>query len=195
MEQSSFFAMISRMKYINRWGLMRNTRPENLSEHSLDTAIIAHALSLIGNRRLGKRYNPERAALLCIYHDTSEIITGDLPTPVKYHSDEIRYAYRDVEQLAQNSLLSMLPEDLKPDYRDIMTYSGPEDAGLKPLVKAADKISAVIKCIEEKKSGNTEFETAEQTLRETIQHMALPEADIFMEEFLPAYLLTLDEQK
>lgn len=191
----SFFAMISRMKYINRWGLMRNTRPENLSEHSLDTAVIAHALALIGNRRLGKNYNPERAALLCVYHDTSEIITGDLPTPVKYHSDEIRYAYRDVEQLAQNSLLSMLPEDLRPDYRAIMTLSGSEDDALRPLVKAADKLSAVIKCIEEKKSGNTEFETAEQTLRKTICDMALAEADIFMEEYLPAYLLTLDEQK
>ena len=195
MKKSSFFAMISRMKYINRWGLMRNTRPENLSEHSLDTAVIAHALALIGNRRLGQSYNPERAALLCIYHDTSEIITGDLPTPVKYHSDEIRYAYRDVERLAQNSLLAMLPEELRPEYREIMIYGGPEDGKLKQLVKAADKISAVIKCIEEKKSGNTEFETAEQTLRGTICDMSLAEADIFMEEFLPAYLLTLDEQK
>lgn len=191
----NFFAMISRMKYINRWGLMRNTRPENLSEHSLDTAVIAHALALIGNRRLGKQYHPERAALLCVYHDTPEIITGDLPTPVKYHSDEIRYAYRDVERLAQDRLLSMLPEDLKPDYRAVMTFSGPEDSALLPLVKAADKLSAVIKCMEEKKSGNTEFETAEQTLRKTIRDMALAEADIFMEEFLPAYLLTLDEQK
>lgn len=194
MEKSNFFAMISRMKYINRWGLMRNTRPENLSEHSLDTAVIAHALALIGNRRLGQHYNPERTALLCLYHDTSEIITGDLPTPVKYHSKEIRHAYHDVERRAQNSLLSMLPEDLRPDYREIMTYGGPEDDKLKPLVKAADKISAVIKCIEEKKSGNIEFETAEQTLRETIRDMALAEADIFMDEFLPAYLLTLDEQ-
>lgn len=195
MKNYSFFAMISRMKYINRWGLMRNTREENLSEHSLEVAVIAHSLALIGNKRLNKKYNPERAALLAAYHDTPEIITGDLPTPIKYYSGDIKSAYDNVEEVAKKRLLSMLPEDMKEDYKEIMDMSGAQDKELRQLIKAADKISAVIKCMEERKSGNTEFLKAEEALKDTLNMMELEEADIFMQEFLPAYMLTLDEQE
>lgn len=193
METTSFYAMLSRMKYINRWGLMRNTRPENISEHSLDTAIIAHALALIGNRVFDRRYDPDRAAVLAIFHDAAEILTGDLPTPIKYHSPEIRDAYKDVEALAVERLVALLPDTLMADYRAALSAAAPEDADLLPLVKAADKITAIIKCIEEEKSGNREFHTAAQTLRKSVLDMALPEADYFMAMALPAYGLTLDE--
>ena len=189
-----FFAMLSRMKYINRWGLMRNTRQENLCEHSLETALVAHALATIGNQRFGKRYDAERAATLAILHDAGEIITGDMPTPVKYHSEEIRAAYGEVEEKAVEHLVGMLPEDLRPAYRELMTLSGPEDEDLKVLVKAADKISAVIKCVEERHSGNGDFRKAEQTITKAIAQMGLPEADYFMREFLPSYGLTIEEQ-
>lgn len=128
------------MKYINRWGLMRNTRSENICEHSLEVALIAHALATVGNQKFGKNYNPERAALLAVFHDAPEIITGDMPTPVKYHSEEIRRAYGEVEDMAVEHLVSMLPEELREEYRKIMTMSGPQDEALHPLVKAADKI-------------------------------------------------------
>lgn len=188
-----FFAMLSRMKYINRWGLMRNTQNENIAEHSLDVAMIAHVLALLRIRRFGKICNPERAALLGLYHDATEIITGDLPTPVKYHSPEIRRAYGEVEALAADRLLSMLPEDLRGDYAGILLENNPEDEELRSLVKAADKISAVAKCIEERKTGNREFLQAEETLRQAVYDMHLPEADVFMEEFMPAYACSLDE--
>lgn len=189
-----FFAMLSRMKYINRWGLMRNTREENLCEHSLETAIIAHALAVIGNQRFGKSYDPQRAATLALLHDASEIITGDMPTPVKYHSEEIRRAYAEVEDLAVEHLVSMLPEELRPAYRELMTMDSPGDEALKPIVKAADRMSAVIKCVEERQSGNRDFNKAEQTIINTIREMKLPEADYFLEEFLPSYGLTIEEQ-
>ena len=185
-----FFAMLSRMKYINRWGLMRNTRAENICEHSLEVALIAHALATVGNQKFGKSYNPERAALLAVFHDAPEIITGDMPTPVKYHSEEIRRAYGEVEDMAVEHLVSMLPEE----YRKIMTMSGPQDEALHPLVKAADKISAVIKCVEERISGNRDFSKAEQTITQAIRDMQLPEADYFMDQFLPSYGLTIEEQ-
>lgn len=189
----AFFAMLSRMKYINRWGLMRNTRGENISEHSLETAMIAHCLALIGNRRLSKSYDENRATVLALFHDAPEIITGDLPTPVKYHSESIREAYGEVESVAVNRLLSMLPEDLAEDYSEILNESKDGDESLKPLVKAADKISALIKCIEEKKSGNTEFLQAEKSLRKQIRELNVEEARVFIDELLPAYTLTLDE--
>lgn len=193
MENTKFYAMLSRMKYINRWGLMRNTRPENISEHSLETAIIAHSLALIGNHLYGRAYQADRAAVLALFHDASEIITGDLPTPVKYHSPNIQKAYQDVENIAIHRLLSLLPPIFQPDYQAIMTGENEEDQALLPLVKAADKITAVIKCVEEGKSGNSEFHTAEETLRKAITGMALPEADYFMTNCLPSYCLTLDE--
>ena len=189
-----FFAMLSRMKYINRWGLMRNTRQENICEHSLETAVIAHALASIGNQRFGRAYDPNRAAMLALLHDASEIITGDMPTPVKYHSEELRQAYADVEGMAVERLVSMLPEELRPSYRELLTMSAPGDQELKPLVKAADRISAVIKCVEERQSGNQDFREAEKSTRKALEDMALPEAEHFLQEFLPSYGLTLDEQ-
>jgi len=189
-----FFAMISRMKYINRWGLMRNTRSENICEHSLETAVIAHALAVLRNTRFGGHVNPERAAVLAMFHDTTEIITGDLPTPVKYYNPKLRGAYREVEAAAQKKLLSMLPADLQPSYEPLISENGEQDAELRSLVKAADKLSAVIKCVEEKRLGNTEFEKAEISLLHAVKELHLPEADCFVQEFLPSYSLTLDEQ-
>ena len=189
-----FFAMLSRMKYINRWGLMRNTRHENLSEHSLETAIVAHALAVIGNTKFGRKANPERAAALALLHDAGEIITGDLPTPVKYYSPDIRAAYGEVESMAVERLVSMLPPELRTAYRELMTLSAPGDQELLPLVKAADRISAVIKCMEERLSGNQDFREAEESTWRALKEMDLPEAEYFMREFLPSYGLTLDEQ-
>lgn len=186
-----FFALTSRMKYINRWGLMRNTRNENIAEHSLDTAIIAHLLCVIKNVRFGGNVNPERAAVLAVFHDVSEIITGDMPTPVKYFSSGISMAYKEVEQAAIDKLLSGIPEDLSEEYAKIFRC---DDAELLKLVKAADKISALIKCIEERKSGNSDFIEAERQTFKAIEKMSLPEADLFIKEFLPSYELTLDEQ-
>lgn len=193
---STFFATVSRMRYIDRWALMRNTREENLSEHSLDVAMIAHALCTLANVRCGRRLNAEKAALIGLYHDASEIITGDLPTPVKYFNDDIRTAYKEVEVVAENRLLQRLPEDLRPAYEEIFRAGEDEDEKyLRRLVKAADKLSALIKCIEEKASGNTEFRTAEAATRASLEKMAeeMPEVSMFLTEFLPPYGSTLDE--
>lgn len=186
-----FFAMLSRMKHINRWGLMRNTRAENLCEHSLETAFIAHALCVINNKRFGGDLNPERAAVLAMFHDTTEIITGDMPTPIKYNNEKIREVYRQIERSAADKLLELLPSDMQEVYSDI--YSGNEE--YKKIIRAADKISALIKCIEERNMGNAEFSVAEQSTIKAIKELALPEADVFVDEFLPSYRLTLDEQK
>ena len=199
-ECSSFFAIVSRMRYIERWALMRNSRPENLSEHSLEVAIIAHALATIGNVRHGRSLDAEKAALIGLFHDTTEIITGDMPTPVKYASGAIRDAYKDVEEGAGRQLLSELPEDLRPIYEKIYfaDAEGKPDADevyLRRLVKAADKISALIKCIEERQAGNAEFVTAEGTVREKVDEMAseLPEVADYLHEVLPPYGNTLDQ--
>lgn len=194
MKKSSFFAFASRMKYINRWALMRNTTYETLSQHSYEVATLAHALAVIGNRRLGKNYDAARAALLGLYHDTPEIITGDMPTPVKYHSGEMREAFAKVEQYAGERLLSMLPDDLRPDFEPLLTESGAE-ADLHRLVKAADKLSAYIKCIEERKAGNAEFSEAEKAAKKALDHLDCPELQIFLADFLPAYSLPLDKLK
>ncbi len=190
---NNFFAMHSRMKYINRWALMRNTREENISEHSGDVAVIAHALCVLGNIRFGKSLNAERAAFLGVYHDMPEIITGDMPTPVKYHSEEMKKAYARVEDMASEKLLSMLPEDMK-EYYESAFFKKDEDEYLWKLVKAADKISALIKCIEEKKAGNAEFSKALESTQKSIERMNLPEADEFLCEFIPGFYLSLDEQ-
>lgn len=191
-----FFAVLSRMKNINRWGLMRNTRQENLCEHSFETAVIAHALAVLRSTRFGGNADPGRAAALALFHDAPEIITGDMPTPVKYFSPKIRSAYREVESVARERLLSFLPEDLRGLYRPLLGETAePGDAELLKLVHAADKISAVIKCVEEKRMGNTEFCQAETALRDSVRELHLPEADCFMEEFLPSFSLTLDEQE
>lgn len=191
MGENNFFAMISRMKYINRWSLMRNTVSENLSEHSLEVAFIAHLLCVIRNKRFGGKVNAERAALIAMYHDTTEIITGDLPTPVKYYNKDIRSIYGDIEKNAAEKLLSQLPDDLKGEYEPII--SGGDDEEIKMLVKAADKISALIKCIEERQMGNKDFLQAEQATLKCIKAMKIKEADVFLEEFVKGYGLTLDE--
>lgn len=191
MGENNFFAMISRMKYINRWSLMRNTVSENLSEHSLEVAFIAHLLCVIRNKRFGGKVNAERAALIAMYHDTTEIITGDLPTPVKYYNKDIRSIYGDIEKNAAEKLLSQLPDDLKGEYEPII--SGGDDEEIKMLVKAADKISALIKCIEERQMGNKDFLQAEQATLKCIKEMKIKEADVFLKEFVKGYGLTLDE--
>jgi 5'-deoxynucleotidase len=184
------------MKYIERWALMRSTRPENLSEHSLEVAMIAHALCLIANVRYGKKLPAEKAALIGLYHDVSEIITGDMPTPVKYGNDNIRISYHEVEDDAKRRLLSKLPEDLQPYYSDILTEESEDenDRYLFQLVKAADKMSAYIKCIEERQAGNREFETALISIEKKLREIAeeYPEVKDYMEDFLPAYGETLD---
>ena len=190
--ENNFFAMISRLKWIDRWALMKNATNENLSEHSLEVAMIAHALCVIGNRRLGKKLNGERAALIGMYHDATEIITGDMPTPVKYYNDEIRHVYKDIEKEAQRRLISLLPDDMKDEYEGI--FSPGEDLSYeKKLVKGADKLSAYIKCIEEEKAGNREFLSAEESTLRSLRKMELPEVDIFIEECIPGYRKTLDE--
>ena len=190
---SKFFAILSRMKYINRWGLMRNTITENISEHSLETAFVAHLLAVLRNKRFGGNVNPERCALLAMYHDTTEILTGDLPTPVKYFNPDIKKAYDAVEQTAIDKMISYLPEDVKSEFLPLFEKQD-EDRELWCLVKAADKISALIKCIEERQMGNTDFEKAEKATLRSIKNMNIPEADMFIEEFIPYYNLTLDEQ-
>ncbi len=192
----NFFATISRMKYINRWALMRNSRNENLSEHSLEVAMIAHALCSIGNVRYEKKLNADRAALIGLYHDSSEIITGDMPTPVKYYNPDIKEAYKEVEKIAEFKLLEKLPRDLRPVYEEIYkTDNTADDKYMRALVKAADKISAYIKCIEEEKSGNTEFSTAKESIEKSLDKYSkdYPEVKDFIAEFLPPYGKTLDE--
>lgn len=187
---SSFFAMLGRMKHITRWGLMHSTRRENLSEHSLETAYLAHALTVLGNRRFGRELDPGKAVLYAIYHDCSEILTGDLPTPVKYQNEALRSAYKAVEEEAASRLLDKLPPELSEDF--VPWFRIPAEYA--PIVKAADKLSALIKCQEEKNSGNREFDRAWETTLASLRGMALPEADAFLEEFFPAYAKTLDEQ-
>ena len=187
----SFFAYISRMRYINRWGLMRNTFRENIQEHSHMVAVIAHALAVIRREVYGGAVDPGLAAAAALYHDAPEILTGDLPTPVKYYNPEIRASYRQVEELSAQKLISMLPEALRPAYAPLLR----EDCGeeIQALVKAADKISAYIKCVEELKAGNSEFRQAEAQTRAILERNPLPEVAYFMEHFMPAFGLTLDE--
>ena len=188
----NFFAMMSRMKYIERWALMKNTSSENVSEHSLEVGMIAHALAVIGNSRFDKDLNAEKAALIGMYHDSSEIITGDMPTPVKYYNQEIKNAMKEVEVVANKKLLSMLPEDMREAYMSIF-FKDEEDDYLWKLVKAADKISALIKCMEELNTGNQEFRSARDSLEKAVTGLGLEEVTVFIEEFLPAYGNTLDE--
>lgn len=188
----SFFAMLSRMKNIRRWALMRNTRSENISEHSHEVAVLAHALALITNKHYAGHVDPSHCVLLAIYHDAPEILTGDMPTPVKYFNPAIREAYRQVEDSACDKLLSMLPEDLQEDYAPLL--SGEGDAMEQRLVKAADKLSALIKCVEELAQGNREFASARRSTEQSIRAMHIPAADEFLDRYLPAYELPLDDQ-
>lgn len=189
---SNFFAMVNRMKFIDRWALMQNAKKENIAEHSQSVAVIAHALALIGNKKFNKNYNCERVCLLALYHDTTEVITGDMPTPVKYYNDEIKTVYKDIERVAGNRLLSMLPEEFKEDYSPLFEKQD-EDKELWVLVKAADKISALVKCIEECRMGNLEFSKAREAQERLIDEITLPEVKYFRDNFLDAYYLTLDE--
>ena len=186
-----FFAYLSRMRYISRWGLMRNTFQENIQEHSHMVAVLAHALAVIRRDVLGGEADPGLAAAAALYHDAPEILTGDLPTPIKYYSPDIREAYRQVEQVAADKLLAMLPDELRPAFQPLVREE--YDPDTQALVKAADKLSAYLKCVEELKAGNGEFrQAAEQTL-EALKGYGLPEVDYFVERFLPAFGLTLDE--
>ncbi len=193
MEQSNFYAMMSRMKYINRWGLMNNTKYENLSEHSLQVAMLAHCLVLIHNKRFAGSLNAERASILAVFHDSTEIITGDMPTPIKYFNNTIKDAYKDIENAAADRLCSLLPEDFREDMELIIKQNSDEDKELKKFVKAADRFSALIKCIEELRMGNEEFRQAKTGIEKSIKEMNMPETEVFSKEFLPAFSLSLDE--
>ncbi len=192
----SYFALLSRMKYINRWALMRNAREENLSEHCLEVAILTHALCVIGNKKWNKNLSVEKAVLRALYHDAAEILTGDMPTPVKYRKEELKTAYKKVEKEAEERLLSTLPQYLTEEFGKVFF---PEDYATltyeNKLIKAADKLSALIKCEEELRAGNQEFSTAAMSIRKKVEEMAeeLPELKCFIEDFLPEYGKTLDE--
>ncbi|MBQ7101681.1 MAG: 5'-deoxynucleotidase [Clostridia bacterium] len=188
----SFFAMFSRMKYIDRWALMRNTRKESLCEHSLEVAAIAHALAVIANERCSASLNTERAALLGIYHDMPEIITGDMPTPIKYGNPELKAAYKAVEKETASRLVSLLPDYMQDSYKGFFIKQD-SDKELWKAVKAADKISALIKCIDEEKAGSREFAGAKKAVSELIDELDYEPAGIFLEEFIDAYSLNLDE--
>ena len=188
---SNFFALISRMRYIERWSLMRNSIYENIQEHSHMVAVIAHALGVIRRDVYGIPCDPEACATVALYHDASEILTGDLPTPIKYHDEEIMSAYRRVETIASEKLLGMLPQELQAAFEPVLV--GETQRELHPIVKAADKLSAYIKCIEERKAGNNEFLNAEKQTLAAIHAYNLPEAEYFIEHFIPAFEKTLDE--
>ena len=188
---SHFFAYLSRMRFIQRWALMRNTAPENVQEHSHQVAVLAHALAVIRNERFGGHADPGAVAVAALYHDASEILTGDMPTPIKYDNPAIRKAYKDVEAVAEAKLLRMLPEEFQPAYAPILH----PDSEVEQMVKAADKLSAYIKCVEELKAGNNEFREAAAQTRAALEGYGLPEVAYFLETFLPSFSLTLDELK
>lgn len=194
MKDNHFFAMISRMKYIERWALMRNTLNENICEHSLNVAMIAHCLGIINNIYFNGNINADRLAVMGMYHDATEIITGDMPTPVKYYNPAITKAYKEVEGIAKDELLEGLPEKMRNVYDPILQDTE-EEKEMWRFVKAADKISAYIKCIEEISMGNSDFAMAETSTENIIKEMHMPEVDFFMENFIPAYKLTVDESK
>ena len=188
---NEFYALLGRMRYITRWGLMRNTFSENIQEHSHQVAVLAHALALIRRDILKlEGPNPDRCAVAALYHDASEILTGDLPTPIKYYNPDIKVAYKQVERIAGERLLTMLPQALRDSYEHLVLE---DDEEVLPIVKAADKLSAYIKCIEEQKAGNTEFDSAALLTMDAMKAMGLPELDWFIAECLPAFSLNLDQ--
>lgn len=199
-DEYGFFALIDRMQYINRWALMRNSRYENIKEHSFDVAIIAEALAVIHNKLVdeGKasiKVDPLEIQSYGLYHDCTEIITGDMPTPIKYRNDTLKKAYKEVEHEAAESLVTQLPDYMKDYYMSLLSpaFEGEKGKLNKSIVKAADKIAAFIKCVREKRAGNNEFDLAMTTTKETIDKIDLPEVKIFMDEFIPPFGLTLDE--
>lgn len=189
---SNFCAMMSRMKYIDRWALMRNSRKENISEHSLEVAMLAHLLAVIGRVRFGKDLNAKKAAIIGVYHDCTEIITGDMPTPIKYYNQGMRETFGEIEDIVANELLDLLPADIRVEYEEFF-FKQEEDEYIWKLVKAADKLSALVKCIEEEKAGNREFSSARIATKESLDKMGLEEVEVFCQEFLPGYEKTLDE--
>ncbi len=190
---SHYFAYLARMKFIHRWGLMRNTRTENIQEHSLQVAMIAHALAVLENERLGRdAIDPDRTALLAVYHDAEEVITGDLPTPVKYFNPQVRDAVDGLEVVAKRKLLGLLPEELRSSFEPLY-FARPEDAPAWKMVKLADKLCAYLKCLEEAKAGNREFERAEESIRRDLDALGEPVVDAFLTTFVPSFRLTLDE--
>ena len=188
--RSHFFAYISRMRYIPRWALMRNSFSENVQEHSHMVAVLAHALAVIRNEVFGGDIDAGQVAVCALYHDATEIITGDMPTPVKYYNPEIKASYRKVESVAADKLISLLPDELRARYRPVLCG---EDKEMHRLVKAADKLSAYIKCVEEIKAGNMEFRLAAEQTRAALEEMRLPELDWFMERCMESFSMTLDE--
>ena len=190
--KSHFFAYSSRMRFIQRWALMRNTAPENVQEHSHQVAVLAHALAVIRNEKFGGAVDPGQVAVAALYHDASEILTGDMPTPIKYDNPAIQHAYKEVEAVAEKKLLHMLPQELQSVYAPILT---PTDPDVERLVKAADKLSAYIKCVEELKAGNTEFREAAAQTRKALEGYGLPEVAYFLDTFIDSFSLTLDELK
>ena len=188
----NFFAYISRMRYITRWSLMRNSYSENIQEHSHMVAVLAHALAVIRNEKFGGQVDPGAVAVAALYHDASEILTGDMPTPIKYDNPAIQGAYRDVEKMAEKKLLGMLPQELREVYAPILTVP---DEETRRLVKAADKLSAHIKCLEELKAGNLEFRQAAEQTRRALESYDLPEVRYFIDTFLESFSLSLDELK
>ena len=186
----AFFAYLSRLKLIRRWSLMRNTQPENDAEHSLQVAMIAHAIAVIGRDRYHRDTDPEHVLTLAVYHDATEVMTGDLPTPVKYHNEELRNAYHRLEDVSADRLLGLLPEDMQPAFAPCLRHENGYD---RDVVRAADKISAYIKCLEEKRAGNREFDYAAENVRKSLDAVELPEVRDFLREFLPAFEMTLDE--
>ena len=188
--KSHFFAYVSRMRFIQRWALMRNTGAENVQEHSHQVAVLAHALAVIRNEKFGGQVDPGQVAVVALYHDASEILTGDMPTPVKYFNPEIRTAYKQVEAMAEQRLVELLPEEFRGVYGPIVSNADPE---IGKLVKAADKLSAHIKCVEELKAGNLEFREAAEQTRKELESYDLPEVGYFLETFLDSFSLTLDQ--
>ncbi|MEG0869450.1 MULTISPECIES: 5'-deoxynucleotidase [Hafnia] len=190
--QSHFFAHLSRLKLINRWPLMRNVRTENVSEHSLQVAFVAHALAIIKNRKFNGNVNPERVALLAMYHDASEVLTGDMPTPIKYYNPQIAHEYKKIEKVAQQKLIEMLPPELQNDFRPLLDeHYYTEDEKL--VVKQADALCAYLKCLEELSAGNNEFKLAKARLEKTLDMRSSPEMEYFMKVFIPSFSLSLDE--
>lgn len=189
---SHFFAYLARMRFVKRWGLMRNTHVENLQEHSLQVAMLAHALAVIRNERFGGTIRPERAATLALYHDAAEVITGDIVAPIKHYSPEIKQAHRAIEDVANRRLEGMLPPELAARFRP-MLFPDDADAGEWEIVKLADKLSAYLKCLEELRAGNEDFRKAAQTLERDVQAITVPEVRYFLETFAPSFSMTLDE--
>lgn len=190
--QSHFFAHLSRLKLISRWPLMRNVRTENVSEHSLQVAFVAHALAIIKNRKFNGNVNPERVALLAMYHDASEVLTGDMPTPIKYYNPQIAHEYKKIEKVAQQKLIEMLPPELQNDFRPLLDEHYYTE-GEKLVVKQADALCAYLKCLEELSAGNNEFKLAKARLEKTLDMRSSPEMEYFMKVFIPSFSLSLDE--